>query len=167
MASEKSIIRNYAKTGIVLDELAIPNRSGNKDSPNMDLLDADDKQYGYYRPLIFLNGYFVDKFLFDFELDLNQILPTVRFSFYTGSGTFLSVSYPKDGDIVSIYIRSNISVFKPIRMDFNILSIDSDLSTDATGEMIQFNILGECRIPGFYTQVCKAYRQKTSYSTLF
>ena len=167
MASEKSIIRNYAKTGIVLDELAIPNRSGNKDSPNMDLLDADDKQYGYYRPLIFLNGYFVDKFLFDFELYLNQILPTVRFSFYTGSGTFLSVSYPKDGDIVSIYIRSNISVFKPIRMDFNILSIDSDLSTDATGEMIQFNILGECRIPGFYTQVCKAYRQKTSYSTLF
>ena len=167
MASEKSIIRNYAKTGIVLDELAIPNRSGNKDSPNMDLLDADDKQYGYYRPLIFLNGYFVDKFLLYFDLDLNTILPTIKFTFYTGSSTFLGTSYPKDGDIVSLYIRANVSVYKPIRMDFNILSVDSGLSTDETGEMIEFTILGECRIPMFYTEVCKAFREKTSYETLF
>lgn len=167
MASEKAVIRNYAKTGIVLDELAMPNRSGNKESPDMTLRDSDDKQYGYYKPLIFLNGYFVDKFLLSFELDLNQVLPTLRFKFYTGAATFLSISYPKDGDIVSVYIRSNVSVYKPFRMDFNVLSVDSGRSEDETGEMIIFDILGECRVPRFYTEVCKAFRNKTSYETLF
>ena len=33
--------------------------------------------------------------------------------------------------------------------------------------MIVFSILGECRVPGFYSEVCKAYRDKTSYDTLF
>jgi hypothetical protein len=167
MPSEGSVIRNYAKTGIVLDELAVPNRSGNPDSPNMDLRDADDKEFGYYKPLIFLNGYFVDKFLINFDLDLNQILPTLRFRFYTGMSTFLSVSYPKDGDIVSLYLRSNVPVYKPLRMDFNILSVDSGMSTDETGELIVFDILCECRIPKFYSEVCKAFREKTSYETLF
>jgi hypothetical protein len=167
MASEKSTIRNYAKTGIVLDELAVPNRSGNPTSPNMILQDADEKQYGYYKPLVFLNGYFVEKFLLYFDLDFNQIIPTLKFRFYTGSATFLSTSYPKDGDIVSVYIRSNVTVYKPFRMDFNILSVDSGMSTDPTGEFIQFDVLSECRIPRFYTEFCKAFRQKTSYETLF
>ena len=167
MAAEQIVIRNYAKTGIVLDELVMPNRSGNKDSPDTFLRDADDKQYGYYQPLIFLNGYYVNRFLLYFELDFNQILPTLRFRFYTGAATFLPVSYPKDGDIVSVYIRSNVSVYKPFRMDFNILSVNSGLSTDETGEMIEFDILCECRIPKFYSEVCKAFRQKTSYETLF
>lgn len=167
MASEKSTIRNYAKTGITLDELAIPNRTGNTTSPDSFIRDTDDKKYGYYKPLVFLNGYFVDKFLLYFDLDFNQILPTLKFRFYTGSGTFLSVNYPKDGDIVSVYIRSNIPVYKPFRMDFNILSVDSGLSTDPTGELIQFDILSECRVPRFYAEVCKAFRQKTSYETLF
>lgn len=167
MASEKIVIRNYAKTGIVLDELVMPNRSGNKDSPDMTLRDADDKQYGYYKPIVFLNGYYINKFLVYFELDLNQILPTLRFKFYTGSGTFLSVSYPKDGDVVSVYIRSNVPIYKPLRMDFNILSVNSGLSSDSTGELIVFDVLGECRIPKFYTEVCKAFRNKTSYETLF
>ena len=72
---------------------------------------------GYFKPVVYINGYFVNKFLMDFSLDLNGILPVVRFKFYTGSSTFLTVSYPKDGDIASIYIRSNVGVYKPIRMD--------------------------------------------------
>jgi hypothetical protein len=166
MASEQAIIRNYAKTGIVLDELAIPNRSAQVENPSMDLRDADDKSVGYAKPLIFINGYFVERFLLDFNLDLNQILPTIRVKFYTGDPSFLNINYPKDGDIISIYIRSNVTVYKPVRMDFSILSVDSNLSTSPEGSLIIFSILGECRIPGFYTEVCKAYRGKTSYQTL-
>ena len=167
MASESIIIRNYAKTGIVVDELAIANRTGNVDSPDTFLRDTDDKEAGYFKPVVFINGYFVDKFLMDFSLDLNEILPVVSFKFYTGIATFLAVSYPKDGDIVSIYIRSNVNVYKPVRMDFNILSVDSNVSDMPDGDMIVFSILGECRVPGFYSEVCKAYRDKTSYNTLF
>jgi hypothetical protein len=125
MADEKAVIRNYAKTGIVLDELGVPNRSGNVESPDTFLRDADEKEWGYYRPVVFINGYFAEKFLIDFNLDLNQILPTLRFKFYTGNSSFVNLNYPKDGDIVSIYIRSNVPGYKPVRMDFNILSVDS------------------------------------------
>jgi len=166
MADEKAVIRNYAKTGIVLDELGVPNRSGNVESPDTFLRDADEKEWGYYRPVVFINGYFAEKFLIDFNLDLNQILPTLRFKFYTGNSSFVNLNYPKDGDIVSIYIRSNVPGYKPVRMDFNILSVDSGLSTKSEGDMITFSILAECRIPGFYSEVCKAYRNKTSYQTL-
>lgn len=166
MPSEQAVIRNYAKTGIILDELGVPNRSGNTDSPDMYLRDADEKEWGYSKPVIFINGYFVEKYLLDFSLDLNQILPTIRFKFYTGNSSFVNINYPKDGDIASIYIRSNVPGYKPVRMDFNILSVDSNLSTTPEGEMITFVILGECRIPGFYSEVCKAYRNKTSYQTL-
>lgn len=166
MASEQAIIRNYAKAGIVLDELAVPNRSGNAESPDMYLRDSDDKAWGYSKPVIFINGYFLQNYLLDFSLDLNQILPTVSFKFYTGNSSFVNINYPKDGDIVSIYIRSNVSDYKPVRMDFSILSVDSNLSTTPEGEMITFLILGECRIPGFYTEVCRSYSNKTSYQTL-
>lgn len=166
MASEEAIIRNYAKTGIFLDELAVPNRSGNVDSPDMDLRDSDEKRFGYGKPVIFINGYFLENYLLDFNLDLNQILPTISFKFYTGNSSFININYPKDGDIASIYIRANVPGYKPIRMDFNILSVDSNLSTTSEGDMITFLILGECRIPGFYTEVCRAYRNKTSYQTL-
>jgi len=74
MASEQSIIRNYAKTGIVLDELAIANRSGNTDNPNPDIIDTDDKEAGYLTPIIFINGYFVQRYLIDFHLDMNGML---------------------------------------------------------------------------------------------
>lgn len=167
MAAESIIIRNYAKTGIVVDELAIANRTGNIDSPDMSLRDADEKEAGYFKPIIYINGYFADKFLMDFSLDLNGILPVIRFKFYTGSSTFLTVSYPKDGDIASVYIRSNVIVYKPIRMDFNILSVDSNVSSKSDGDLIVFSVLGECRVPGFYSDVCKSFRSKTSYETLF
>lgn len=166
MASEQAIIRNYAKTGIVLDELAVVNRTQQVENPSMELRDTDEKDVGYGKPKIFINGYYVERFLLDFNLDLNQILPTVRFKFYTGDPSFLNINYPKDGDIASIYIRSNVTVYKPIRMDFNILSVDSNLSSSPEGSLITFSILGECRIPGFYTDVCKAYRNSTSYQTL-
>jgi hypothetical protein len=167
MASEESIIRNYAKTGIVLDELAIPNRTGNVDNPNPNLIDTDDKTAGYLKPVIFINGYFVDRYVMNFNLELTGILPVVKFKFYMGDPTFLSVNYPKDGDIISIYIRSNVPVYKPIRMDFNVLSVDSSVSPDSEGNILFFSIMGECRIPGFYTEVCKAYPNKTSRDTLF
>jgi hypothetical protein len=84
-----------------------------------------------------------------------------------GGLTFLTVNYPKDGDLISIYIRSNVSVYKPIRMDFNVLSVDSNISNDPEGTLLIFSIMGECRIPGFYTDVCKAYPNRTSRDALF
>jgi hypothetical protein len=84
-----------------------------------------------------------------------------------GDPLFISVNYPKDGDIVSVYLRSWVEVYKPLRMDFNILSVKSGQSADPEGNGIQFSILAETRIPGLYSEISKAFRGKTSYDTLF
>jgi hypothetical protein len=167
MASPQIVINNFARTTITLDQLVAPNRTGGGDQ-NLDALqDADDKSFGAYRPIVFINGYYVEKYLRYFELDLNGFIPVVRFTFDMLNPTFISINYPKDGDIVSVYIRSWISTYKPIRMDFNILSVKSTPSNNSEGENITFTILGEARIPGLYSEVSKAYRMSTSYETLF
>lgn len=167
MASPQIIINNFARPTLSLDELVVPNRSGNGNEDLDMLQDADDKSYGAYRPIIFINGYYVEKYLNFFELDLNGFLPVVRFSFNMLDPLFISVNYPKDGDIISMYIRSRESVYKPIRMDFNILTVKSTPSNNSEGENITFTILGETRIPGLYSEISKAFPNSTSYEALF
>jgi len=130
---------------------------------------------GNRTPLVILNGYMISRYMDYFSLDMNGFMPLVKFSFYAWETSFLSVSYPKDGDIVSVYIRSNIDVYKPVRMDFNILTVDTQITSkvaengmDSYGEgrNLRFHILGECRIPGLYTQRSKSFRALTSYETL-
>lgn len=167
MASDQIIINNFAKASIRLDELVVPNRSG-PDNKNLPFLqDADEKSFGAYRPVVFINGYYVHQYMSYFSLDMNGIIPVIRFNFTMSDPLFISVNYPKDGDIASIYIRSWVDVYKPIRMDFNILSVKSSQSLDSEGNGIEFRILGEARIPGLYSEVSKAFRAKSSYDTLF
>jgi len=167
MASPQIIINNFARTTITLDQLVAPNRTG-KENEGLDALqDVDEKSFGAYRPIVFINGYYVEKYLRYFELDLNGFMPVIRFSFDMVNPSFININYPKDGDIASIYLRSWESVYKPIRMDFNILSVKSSPSQNSEGENIAFTILGEARIPGIYSEVSKAYRTNTSYDTLF
>jgi hypothetical protein len=59
---------------------------------------------------------------------MNGFLPVLKFSFTARDTVFLSASYPKDGDIVSVYIRS-ILEYKPLRMDFNVLSVSSEITS--------------------------------------
>jgi len=66
-----------------------------------------------------------------------------------------------------VYVRSWIEVYKPIRMDFTVLSVRSSQSSSSEGNGMTFNILGEAKIPGLYNEVSKAFRTKTSYDTLF
>ena len=167
MPSEQIVINNYAKTSILLDELVVPNRSGQED-PNQPLFsDTDDKSWGAYRPVVFINGYYVDRYMDYFEFSQIDFLPTVRVSFTMDDPLFISVNYPKDGDIISMYVRSKEEIYKPIRMDFNILSVRSSQSQDPEGNKIRFTILGETRVPGLYSEISKAYRNMTSYDALF
>ena len=168
MASESVIINNISRTSIRLDELVVPNRTGGANQGLDDaLMDADDKSFGGYRPVVFINGYYVEKYLDFLELDCNGPLPTIRFRFNMGNPMFISVNYPKDGDIVSVYFRSWVSVYRPLRMDFNVLSVKSTISESSEGTGMTFSILGETRIPGLYNEVSKAFPNSTSYDTLF
>jgi hypothetical protein len=137
--------------------------------------EVGDKITGLYAPLITINGYNVTKYLTKFHLDLNGFLPTVRFSFIAAESVFISVNYPKDGDIVSVYMRSPGDFYKPLRMDFNVLNVISEPSSrysstgsdpDGKGINLRFTILGECRIPGLYTSRIKSFPNLTSNDCL-
>ena len=138
--------------------------------------DNTDATLGSKTPLVVINGYYVTKYLQYFNLVMNGFMPVVRLGFTAMETSFLSVSYPKDGDIVSVYIRSIEDVYKPIRMDFNILTVDAELTSklsdkgtdsDGIGQNLKFNILAECRVPGIYTNRSKSFKDSTSYDTLF
>jgi len=130
---------------------------------------------GVVTPYMTINAYPVGDYLTSFNLDLSGFLPVINFSFYAGNPTFISVNYPKDGDIVSLYIASPDGYYKPIRMDFNILSVKSSVSSkysdtgdasDPDGSQFRFSISGECRIPSLYTPIIKSFKNKSSYETL-
>lgn len=167
MASEQIVINNFSRTSIRLDELVVPNRTGDENQNTPAFSDTDEKSWGAYRPVVFINGYYADKYLEYFELSQTDFLPILRFSFSMDDPMFISVNYPKDGDIVSVYLRSREEVYKPIRMDFNILKVSASQSNNPDGKGIRFNILAETRIPGLYSEVSKAFRSKTSYDALF
>lgn len=130
---------------------------------------------GVEKPFISINGYPFSEYLTSFNLDLTGFIPVLSFSFYSGNSTFISVNYPKDGDVVSLYISSPEGYYNPIRMDFNILSVKSNVSSkysqsgsapDPEGSQFRFYVTSEAKIPSLYTPVIKSFRNKNSYETL-
>jgi hypothetical protein len=160
-------ISTITKSSIKIDPLFVADLTKDGEFNKEETLDTDAQSTGYITPYINLNGYRVSNGMTNFSLDLNGFIPVCTFTFPMGDLLFLTKNYPKDGDIFSLYIRSVGDVYKPIRMDFNILNIFGTSSTsNANGDKQIFTIIGECRIPGLYTQRTKAFRNKTSYDTL-
>lgn len=130
---------------------------------------------GVITPFISINSYDISRYLTSFHMDLSGFIPVIRFSFSALNSVFISVNYPKDGDLISLYIASPEGYYNPIRMDFNVLSVSSDVSSrysenesdkEGGGNNLRFSIMGEARIPSLYTPVIKSFRGKTSYDTL-
>jgi len=161
-------IVTLALNSMKLDELVQVDRANGSDDASVlrDTGETSVKSTGLSVPYISINGYNVTKYLLRFHLDLSGFIPTVRFSFIAAESMFISVNYPKDGDIVSIYMRSPGDFYKPFRMDFNVLSVISEttnrnskegIDSEGLGINLRFTIEGECRIPGLYTERIKSF----------
>ena len=157
MGIERKILQ-ITKPTIVLDELSA--------------IDADStaerkvKQSGGLYPLVQINGHrFTEDELVRMYLDETSFIPRINISIATTDGFFLSKHFPKDGDPMSLFIRSKLDEFKPIRMDFEIMGVQSMPSTDDSGEKIAFIIEGIMRVPGLFAETCKSYNM-TSYDCL-
>ena len=108
MSLDSIKILALALNNMKLDELIQNDRSNGSNNPDVqrELGAGQDKSTGLNSPFMTINGYSVSKFLDSFSLDLNGFLPVIRFSFTPLETVFISVNYPKDGDIVSAYMRS-------------------------------------------------------------
>lgn len=164
MSLERKIQKITVPT-IEIDEM----KMGNTDDPKNELYSRDSRphQSGSLFPLVQINKYsFSENEISYFKLDLTDYIPRVTVVVAQGDGRFLSKSYPKDGDPLSVFIRSRVKEFNPIRCDFEITSISSAPSTDSTGNTVIYNIEASLRIPRLHAEFCKAYKNMNSYDAL-
>lgn len=168
----RKAILQYRNPDIFLDELSVMDTSSQEGDPQ----DNDSKSgniqkkyFGMAEPLIKINN-IIAKAISYFKLDLTGFKPTAIFRFQTIDESFMFTSFPKDGDIFSVYIRAFGEMFKPIRMDFIITEVitpfsksysplENDRNYDsASGKYQTYTISGEIRIPKLYKNVSKSYR---------
>lgn len=168
---------------IELDTFDIPdiesgNEGGSTDSNKK--RDKLSKIAGGLYPAIRINEYdFNQNDIRFFNLTIGDFLPELRVSVTDSRGVFNLSSYPKDGDVLMLYIRSSDEeVYKPIRMDFDIINVDappvSNSSQGAPAEnqsnpaLKPVTYTFECRvkIPGMFTEECKGYDNMSWFDTL-
>lgn len=130
-------------------------------------------------PAIRVNGYdFNRENILAFELRLSGIVPRMSVSVNDSKGLFNNGQYPKDGDTLSLYIRSNDEeIYKPIRIDFDIVELDAppldkisqaspgDRDTNPNVSLAIYTFECRMKIPGLFKDICKSYNN-TMFSTL-
>ena len=131
MEKDSIIISSVALNNMKLDELVqVDFTEGDSDVDTLRKSgETAEKLTGLNVPFISINAYNITSYLTKFDMDLGGFIPVIRFSFIAAESIFISVNYPKDGDLVSLYMRAPGDYYKPIRMDFNILNVASDVSS--------------------------------------
>jgi hypothetical protein len=171
MAQENTIIRSLIKPIIQLDDLVLDDLfEGTSDELGAQKNVKTGRQYqkdlGTGYPFININNYvFNTQEIVEFTLDAMGFIPRVRVKVnLTNTGVFKSQSFPKDGDIMSVFIRAKNDAFKPIRNDYVITSVDAGKgASEGRGSTIVME--GELFIPHIYDEVIKSYNN-TSFLVL-
>lgn len=135
------------------------------DSP-IESTERIENQKGALLPMIMVNRYvFSADEVVSMVLDETGFLPTLSVSVACFDGVFLSTAYPKDGDPLSLFIRSKMDEFHPIRMDFIIRNVISSTSTSADGNTAAYTFHCVMRVTEMFTDRCRAFRG-TSFDVL-
>jgi len=151
---------------LVLDEIAI------EDSESKDAKDNSENGHnpndfknsaraGAFTPLIAINTMkFGDDEMHRMELDMDGKLPSISVTIDDVDNKF-GLNAPIDGDVISLYLRPpDADNQKPIRMDFNIHSINSNPETR------MYYIYGTIKIPEFFKEVSKSFPEGNSFDHL-
>lgn len=169
---EKSIIRSLLDPTIQIDSMELYDLDTGTSPQSAELGHKDvikdqqqHKDIGTNYPFIEINNYvFNINEIEKFEISYEGFIPTVRLTAGIKGKTFPSAAMPKDGDLMSVFIRAKDNAFKPIRNDYRITNVRSS-GADNEGRMGIYNISGELFIPHLYDEVVK-YHEGTSYEVL-
>lgn len=152
-SSSSNINRIYVdptiKKGIILDELSLPyNEKSNKK--------LDDKYImGISYPVICINNNFLnsDEILL-MEISCEKFIPSIHLEISPKSENLIIKDPPKDGDIISVFIRTTTDVIVPLRCDFIIKNNNSGDKMVTNRTAISKLILdGTLFIPGLNSQI--------------
>lgn len=121
---------------------------------------------GGFIPYIVINNFEINLAdLLSFEMDSSNFIPTILINFYDRTNLFTTRHFAKDGDVISLYIRSNgdEETYKPIRIDFDILQITP--SNNSGDKANKFTLNGQMKVPGLLTEKIESY-EGSSYDAL-
>ena len=118
-------------------------------------------------PYISINDYpFSERELRYFEINTQGWIPEIMVNVKINHGIFLNRHFPKDGDLISVFVRSFNSLFKPIKCDFFITKVLTGLSSDNEGSIMSYTFFGTLNIPNLYSDVSMCIKDKTSMEAL-
>ena len=123
---------------------------------------------GISYPVICINNYVIRQEEIDYmEIICDGLLPSIYLQITTTSDNLIYKDPPKDGDIISVFIRTTTDVIVPLRCDFLI-------KKNNTGNKIKSNqplnnkmiLSGVLFIPGIYSEISSYGKIGTSKEVL-
>ena len=158
--------KNRGSGKILLETLSIEDTEDEKglDTPNPKAKDSSEK--GSQIPYIKINTNRISNSdLISFSLDVSDFLPRLKVVFSDSDDKFKNMDFPKDGDVISVYIRPmDLGQQKKIRCDFDILS--TNVSPGSESEPAIFNFNGILRVPGLFSESIEGFSKDTCFNHL-
>lgn len=133
------------KKNIQFDELSTAYLDGKPDAQGGD---QQLKTLGLEYPMIRINDSVLSKQeIQSMSISSKGFVPTISLSLQFANTLFLNKSMPKDGDIISTFVRTNTAALQYLRNDFIITSCNSHLDSNTSTNYV--NLTGKLFIPGF------------------
>lgn len=163
MIDDNSVIRSLFAPQIKLDDMVMEDLF----TGTSDVVDAkgglSGRQYqnmvGVDYPFVIINGYtFAVHEIIKLSIDATGFLPDIDLTVaMTSTDTFKTARIPKDGDLISVFIRAKNDSFKPIRNDYIITYVDVAPNSAPEGRGSTITLRGTLFIPHIDDQVIKFF----------
>jgi hypothetical protein len=150
------ILSIFPKT-IELDELSLP---GNETSKTQKAEDTISIEF----PLIRINDYIFNRDeIINMTIDCTDFLPKIVLNVMFIHQAFLTKDVPKDGDVISLALRSKSDSLKMIRNDYVITNVHTLPNYTDAKTPVKMTIYGELFIPGLKSQMQDFSFEGTTY----
>lgn len=128
--------------------LQTPDKKGSRDFT---------KSAGIDYPIIKINSYILGvSEISEFSIEIVDFIPHLILEIKTSTNSLSGVNMPKDGDLVSVFLRTTNDNLKPIRADFIIMKIQSSVVDFTKKESFHFNrysIQADLYVPKMTSQI--------------
>jgi len=122
---------------------------------------------GGSKPWVYINNYPIDEYMLDqLEIDMTGFYPTIFLKFSFKSGVFTTRNFPKDGDLISVFIRSHSNILLPVEVHFLITKVSTLKSKDPEGSELTYFLEGILNVPLLYAEDCYSITNTTSIKAL-
>lgn len=147
------------KKEIAFDEISLDEAGNESEKLAKSSVKSQENTAGAMFPLIRINDYiFAARNIKKMQLSCTDFIPTISVQLYMSENNFIDKSMPKDGDILSLYMRSSTNALEFVRCDFIISGFSSKAKESNSSSMdVTCNINGMLFIPRFNATAINTY----------